>query len=183
MKFSSNLWANLYKQREIEVFEIGLVNFNGTDEITFICRVSKGTYVRTLAEDIAAKLGCVGHLVELTRVKIGKYSLENSVKANDAKAEDLISVDEMLKDFPTEFVSDEDEFRLVREKYPDSFVDEYNNGMEQFKKGNWFEAKNSLNNAQKLIGEEDPAIKLNLEFMEKYNFVAPDNWKGYREEE
>ncbi|MBR0033566.1 MAG: tRNA pseudouridine(55) synthase TruB [Bacilli bacterium] len=96
------------KQREIEVFEIGLVNFNGTDEITFICRVSKGTYVRTLAEDIAAKLGCVGHLVELTRVKIGKYSLENSVKASYAKAEKLISVDEMLKDFPTEFVSGED---------------------------------------------------------------------------
>ena len=86
-------------------------------------------------------------------------------------------------DIWNEFVSDEDEFRLVREKYPDSFVDEYNNGMEQFKKGNWFEAKNSLNNAQKLIGEEDPAIKLNLEFMEKYNFVAPDNWKGCREEE
>ena len=86
-------------------------------------------------------------------------------------------------DIWNEFVSDEDEFRLVREKYPDSFVDEYNNGMEQFKKGNWFEAKNSLNNAQKLIGEEDPATKLNLEFMEKYNFVAPDNWKGYREEE
>ena len=86
-------------------------------------------------------------------------------------------------DIWNEFVSDEDEFRLVREKYPDNFVDEYNNGMEQFRKGNWFEAKNSLKNAQELIGEEDPATKLNLEFMEKYNFVAPDNWKGYREEE
>ena len=93
------------KQREIEVFEIALVNFNAPDEITFICRVSKGTYVRTLAEDIAEKLGCVGHLDELTRVKIGKYSIENSVKAVDAKPENLISVEKMLEDFPSEFVS------------------------------------------------------------------------------
>ena len=96
------------KQREIEIFEIGLVNFNGSDEITFICRVSKGTYVRTLAEDIAEKLGTVGHLVELTRVKIGKYSLENSVKAVDAKLENIVSVEEMLKDFPLVFVEGED---------------------------------------------------------------------------
>lgn len=96
------------KKREIEVFEIGLVNFDGKDVITFVCRVSKGTYVRTLAEDIAEKLGTVGHLNELTRVKIGKYSIENSVKAVDVKPENLISVEEMLQDFPSEFVSGED---------------------------------------------------------------------------
>lgn len=96
------------KKREIEVFEIGLVNFDGKNEITFVCRVSKGTYVRTLAEDIAEKLGTVGHLNELTRVKIGKYSIENSVKAVDVKPQNLISVNEMLQDFPSEFVSDED---------------------------------------------------------------------------
>ena len=86
-------------------------------------------------------------------------------------------------DIWNEFVSEEDEFRLVREKYPDNFVEVYNKGMEQFKKGNWFEAKSLLTNAQELIGEEDPATKRNLEFMEKYNFTAPNNWKGYREEE
>lgn len=96
------------KQREIEVFEIGLVNFNGPDEITFICCVSKGTYVRSLAEDIAQKLGTVGHLIELTRVKIGKYSIENSVKAVDVTPEKIISVDEMLKDFPSVFVENDE---------------------------------------------------------------------------
>lgn len=105
------------KKREIEVFEIGLVNFNGTDEITFICRVSKGTYVRSLAEDIAQKLGTVGHLVELTRVKIGKYSIENSVKAVDVTPENLVSVDEMLKDFPSVFV-DNDEAKKAKNGVP-----------------------------------------------------------------
>lgn len=96
------------KQREIVIFDIGLINFNGSDEFSFLCRVSKGTYVRSLGEDIAEKLGTVGHLIELTRLKIGKYSLESAVKSSEASADKLISVDEMLKDFPSVIVEGED---------------------------------------------------------------------------
>ena len=55
--------------------------------------------------------------------------------------------------------------------------------MEQFRNGNWTEAKNLLNSALELVGGDDPATKLNLAYMEKFNYVAPDNWKGYKEEE
>ena len=86
-------------------------------------------------------------------------------------------------DIWNDFVNDEDDFKLVREKFPDNFVDVYNNGMEYFRNGNWAEAKNCLVSAQELLGEEDPACKRNLEYMEKSNFTSPPNWKGYREEE
>ena len=86
-------------------------------------------------------------------------------------------------DIWNEFINDDDDFKLVTEKYPDNFIDTYNSGMEYFKNGNWEEAKNCLNSAQEILGEEDPACKRNLDFMEKTNFSAPSNWKGYREEE
>ena len=85
-------------------------------------------------------------------------------------------------DIWNEFVSEEDDFKLVRENYPNEFVETYNNGMEEFKKGNWPEAKDLLTSAQELIEGEDPAIKLNIEYMEKYKFLSPHTWKGYKEE-
>ena len=85
-------------------------------------------------------------------------------------------------DIWNEFVSEDDDFKLVRENYPNEFVETYNNGMEEFKKGNWPEAKDLLTSAKELIEGEDPAIKLNIEYMEKYKFLSPHTWKGYKEE-
>ena len=83
------------KPREIEVFKIYLVSFE-KDEITFLAKVSKGTYIRTLGEDIAEKLGTVGHLTKLTRTEIGPYSLMNAKKSSEITEEDLIPISKML---------------------------------------------------------------------------------------
>lgn len=45
------------------------------NELEFSVLCSKGTYVRTLAEDISEKLGCGGHLIALRRTGIGEFSL------------------------------------------------------------------------------------------------------------
>lgn len=83
------------KRREIEIYSIDLISFND-DEIIFKAHVSKGTYIRTLGEDIAEKLGTVGHLEKLTRSKIGPYSLENAKKSENIAEEDLIPISKML---------------------------------------------------------------------------------------
>ena len=86
------------KPREIEIYKIYLVNFE-KDEITFLAKVSKGTYIRTLGEDIAEKLGTVGHLTKLTRTAIGPYSLMNAKKSSEVTEEDLIPIFKMLEHF------------------------------------------------------------------------------------
>ena len=83
------------KERTIEIYELKLLSFT-KDEIVFISKVSKGTYIRTLGEDIAKALGTVGHLTSLTRLAIGPFSIEKSLKSENVTKKDLISTKEML---------------------------------------------------------------------------------------
>jgi tRNA pseudouridine55 synthase len=48
-------------------------------EVTFNVICSKGTYIRTLADDIGVRLGCGAHLVALERTRIGEFRLEDAV--------------------------------------------------------------------------------------------------------
>ena len=88
------------KPREIEIYKIYLVSYE-KDEITFLAKVSKGTYVRTLGEDIAEKLGTVGHLSKLTRIEIGPYSLKDAKKSSEITEDDLIPISKMLAHLKT----------------------------------------------------------------------------------
>lgn len=57
------------------------------DEITLTAHVSKGTYIRSLARDIALALGTVGHVTMLRRTKAGPFTLESAIsldKLNEA---------------------------------------------------------------------------------------------------
>lgn len=83
------------KKREITIYELKLLSYEN-NEITFISKVSKGTYIRTLGEDIAEKLGTVGHLTKLTRLSIGPYSLDQAKKTKDVSESDLIPTLKML---------------------------------------------------------------------------------------
>ena len=70
------------KPRDIEIFSIELIEYNNPF-LTFKCKVSKGTYIRTLAKDIAIKLSTVGHLVKLIRTNIDKFDLNMAKKVNE----------------------------------------------------------------------------------------------------
>jgi tRNA pseudouridine55 synthase len=59
--------------RRLEMLEYG------TEQVVFLAEVSKGTYIRTLGEDIAKALGTVGHLTTLTRVMHGPFTLDQSI--------------------------------------------------------------------------------------------------------
>ena len=88
------------KPREINILSLQLVSFE-KDEITFITKVSKGTYIRTLGEDIAEKLGTVGHLTKLTRLEVGPYSLEDAKRSSEVTEADLLPIEYMLRRYKT----------------------------------------------------------------------------------
>ena len=58
----------------IKVFDIKRLN---SDEIYFSIICSKGTYIRSIANDLGEKLGVGGYLKELRRIRIGEYDLNN----------------------------------------------------------------------------------------------------------
>ena len=55
-------------------------------EVSFRVLCSKGTYIRTLANDFGSSLGTGAYLKELRRIKIGNYSVEDAVKLEDIPA-------------------------------------------------------------------------------------------------
>ena len=98
------------KPRDIEIFSIELIEYN-KPFLTFKCKVSKGTYIRTLAKDIAIKLSTVGHLVKLIRTNIDKFDLNMAKKVNELTINDSISIVEMLT-LPTLIVDKEIEKKI-----------------------------------------------------------------------
>jgi tRNA pseudouridine55 synthase len=87
----------------------------GLDSITFTAHVSKGTYIRSLARDIAYALGTVGHVTMLRRTKAGPFTAENAISldflfetAKRAALEDiLLPIRTALDDIPALALSPE----------------------------------------------------------------------------
>ena len=70
--------------RDIEIYEIKLNTINKTEKtVSFTVKCSKGTYIRSLCEDIAEKLGTVGYMKELNRTKVGIFSIQDSITVEE----------------------------------------------------------------------------------------------------
>lgn len=87
------------KSREITIHELTLLSMQPT-EFHFHLRCSKGTYVRTLAEDIGRLIGCGAYLGGLRRTQVGPFSLDNAVTLDEiaakAVAQDFPALDALL---------------------------------------------------------------------------------------
>ena len=91
-------------KRKIEIYNIELVGINKlSKEIEFKVSCSKGTYIRSLCTDIARKLGTIGYMSGLKRLKVGDFSIKNSIAINDALdkktiEKHIITIEELFKD-------------------------------------------------------------------------------------
>jgi len=66
------------KPRSVTVHDLQLIS-DSANEASLLATVSKGTYIRSLARDVAHALGTVGHVSYLRRTRAGPFSLEQSV--------------------------------------------------------------------------------------------------------
>ena len=92
--------------RKIEIYSINLINIDKENkQLRFKVGCSKGTYIRTLCENIAEDLGTVGYMLDLNRLKVGNFGIENSVKIDELEnkkdnelflRENLISIEELF---------------------------------------------------------------------------------------
>lgn len=105
--------------RRVTIHRIDLVGVDGDRWTLDVC-CSKGTYIRTLAEDIGAALGCGAHLIGLRRMASGALSIGDAVtlealETMDEAARDarLLDADALLADWPVVRLSAEDAARFL----------------------------------------------------------------------
>jgi tRNA pseudouridine55 synthase len=108
------------KSRTVTVFELQLLE-SSPDSVTLSATVSKGTYVRSLARDIARAVGTVGHIAHLRRTRAGPFAIERAISLDfleqAAKARQLdgavVPLQAALDDIPALPVTP-DQARLLR---------------------------------------------------------------------
>lgn len=87
--------------RLIEIYALNLDKINKPqNELTFTVHCSKGTYIRTLCEQIAEKLGTIGCMKDLNRVQVGEFSINNSITISELQEKkdkvNMITIEEFF---------------------------------------------------------------------------------------
>ena len=108
------------KPRRIRIDALRLTEVSDKDATVFEVDCGKGTYVRSLARDMAEKLGCLGHVCMLRRTRCGKFYSENAFSLEYLKAlghiskesNEFLPVETVLDDIPALAVT-EAEARLL----------------------------------------------------------------------
>jgi tRNA pseudouridine55 synthase len=96
--------------RSVTISRLELLSCEG-DQVRLAVDCSKGTYIRTLVEDIGRELGCGAHVAELRRTKAGPFNLQRTVTleelervhakgGSEAVDQFLLPVDSGLQDWP-----------------------------------------------------------------------------------
>ncbi len=94
--------------RPVEVEEFRLLAIADADHASFAALVGRGTYVRALARDLGAMLGCGAHVVALRRLAVGRFRAEQAISLDNlatlghsvALSEHLLPVETTLDDIP-----------------------------------------------------------------------------------
>ena len=109
--FVSSLLA--YGNRKVFIENIELNSFDEeSQQAQVLIKCSKGTYIRSIANDLGEKLGCGGYLVKLIRTQAGNFRVENSIQLDGIDVENNLLNPLDVMDLPKISVNDEDLARI-----------------------------------------------------------------------
>ncbi len=116
-------------KRMVTIKEIKLDELNYIDNKTtfkFTCKVSKGTYIRSLINDIATKLNTIGTMKNLVRLEQGNFNIKNSYTLEDIKNNNykIIPIKEALKDYFTVKVDRDLKFKVINGQILDNIYNQ-----------------------------------------------------------
>lgn len=90
------------KPRKITIHQLELINTNlAQQEFSIRVTCSKGTYIRTLCQDIGEKLGCGAAMKALVRTRVGNFSIENAKTLGEIEQQGpiLLPIEEVFSEY------------------------------------------------------------------------------------
>lgn len=110
--------------KAVTIFSLNLISMEDENHFSFDTKVSKGTYIRSLIRDITLRLGTVGTMSKLERIRQGSFELKNSFTLNQIEEGhySILPIMEVLKNYPSVIVDKEMEKKikngqLLKNKY------------------------------------------------------------------
>lgn len=77
--------------REVNIYKHEIVNFDEEKQtVDLHIECSKGTYIRSIANDLGEALGCYGHLIKLVRIKAGKFGINEAIKLDTLETKEQV---------------------------------------------------------------------------------------------
>ena len=94
--------------RPITIYENQFIQYDSTKhELTLEIHCSKGTYIRTIIDDLGELLGCGAHVIYLRRLQVSNYPIDNMITLDELQNEPmLMPVDSPLQDRPKVVLSE-----------------------------------------------------------------------------
>lgn len=89
------------KPRTINIYKLELINIDKEKkQIEFRIHCSKGTYIRTVCENVAEKLETVGYMKELKRTQVGEFKIEDSISIEELEEKkECITIEKYFKNY------------------------------------------------------------------------------------
>lgn len=109
----NNIEVDLPK-KEVNIYSLELLDID-EDVVTIKCRVSKGTYIRSLIRDIGKYLNTYGTMVKLIRTKLGNFNIDNSYSLLDINNDNykLLKLEDFL-DIDIKYIDNEIDYKHIR---------------------------------------------------------------------